>query len=103
MKLNNLMNQNKYTISVGGSVAGARVSTAVGGAGGERGAGGEGGAGGAEERSMRVEICRLQRLHLHICARPIPLLHLHICRLQRLENIILQKTKILNNLTINKK
>ena len=52
MKLNNLTNQNKYTISVGGSVAGARVSAAVGGAGGEGGAGG----GGAEERSMRVEI-----------------------------------------------
>ena len=47
MKLNNLMNQNKYTKSVGGSVAGAGVSTAVGGA---------GGGGGAEERSMRVEI-----------------------------------------------
>ena len=46
MKLNNLMNQNKYTISVGGSVAGAGVSAAVGG----------GGGGGAEERSMRVEI-----------------------------------------------
>ena len=54
MKLNNLMNQNKYTISVGGSVAGARVWAAVGGAGGEGGAGG--GGGGAEERSMRVEI-----------------------------------------------
>ena len=53
MKLNNLMNQNKYTISVGGSVAGAGVSAAVGGAGGE---GGAGGGGGAEERSMRVEI-----------------------------------------------
>ena len=52
MKLNNLMNQNKYTISVGGLVAGAGVSAAVGGAGGEGGAGG----GGAEERSMRVEI-----------------------------------------------
>ena len=49
MKLNNLMNQNKYTISVGGSVTGAGVSVAVGGAGGE-------GGGGAEERSMRVEI-----------------------------------------------
>ena len=46
MKLNNLMNQNKYTISVGGSVVGAGVLTAV------RGAGG----GGAEERFMRVEI-----------------------------------------------
>ena len=30
MKLNNLMNQNKYTISVGGSVTGAGVSAAVG-------------------------------------------------------------------------
>ena len=65
MKLNNLMNQNKYTVSVGatssdGPVAGAGVSTAVGGAGGEGGAGGDGGrggrGGGAEERSMRVEI-----------------------------------------------
>ena len=60
MKLNNLTNQNKYTISVGGSVAGAGVPTPVGGAGGERGAGGGGGSGGggggAEERSMRVEI-----------------------------------------------
>ena len=60
MKLNNLMNQNKYIISVGGSVAGAGVSAAVGGAGGEGGAGGDGGGGGrgggAEERSMRVEI-----------------------------------------------
>ena len=55
MKLNNLMNQNKYTISVGGSVAGAGVPAPVGGAGGEGGAGG-GGGGGAEERSMRVEI-----------------------------------------------
>ena len=54
MKLNNLMNQNKYTISVGGLAVGAGVSTAVGGAGGEEGAGG--GGGGAEERSMRVEI-----------------------------------------------
>ena len=53
MKLNNLMNQNKYTISVGGSAAGAGVSTAVRGAGGE---GGAGGGGGAEERSIRVEI-----------------------------------------------
>ena len=52
MKLNNLMNQNKYTVSIEGSVAGAGVSTAVGGAGGEGGAGG----GSAEERSMRVEI-----------------------------------------------
>ena len=51
MKLNNLMNQNKYTISVGGSVAGAGVPAPVGGAGGEGGAGG-----GAEECSMRVEI-----------------------------------------------
>ena len=57
MKLNNLMNQNKYTISVRGSAAGAGVSAAVGGAGGEGGAGGGGGGGGgAEERSMRVEI-----------------------------------------------
>ena len=62
MKLNNLMNQNKYTVSIGatssdGPVAGAGVSTAVGGAGGEGGAGGDGGrGGGAEERSMRVEI-----------------------------------------------
>ena len=53
MKLNNLMNQNKYIISVGGSVAGAGVSVAVGGVGGE---GGGGGGGGAEERFMRVEI-----------------------------------------------
>ena len=52
MKLNNLMNQNKYTISVGGLAVGAGVSTTVGGAGGERG----GGGGGAEERSMRVKI-----------------------------------------------
>ena len=52
MKLNNLMNQNKYTISVGGSAAEAGVSATVRGAGGEGGAGG----GGAEERSMRVEI-----------------------------------------------
>ena len=53
MKLNNLMNQNKYTILVGGSVTGAGVSAVVGGAGGE---GGAGGGGGAEERCMRVEI-----------------------------------------------
>ena len=51
MKFNNLMNQNKYTISVGGSAAGARVSAVVGGGGGEGG-----GGAGAEERSMRVEI-----------------------------------------------
>ena len=43
------MNQNKYTISVGGSAAGTGVLAVVGGAGGEGGAG-------AEERSMRVEI-----------------------------------------------
>ena len=55
MKLNNLMNQNKYTISVGGSIVGTGVPAPVGGAGGERGAGG-GGGGGAEECSMRVEI-----------------------------------------------
>ena len=55
MKLNNLMNQNKYTISVARLAVGAGVSTTVGGAGGEGGAGG-GGSGGAEERSMRVEI-----------------------------------------------
>ena len=54
MKLNNVTNQNKYTISVGGSVAGAGVPALVGGAGGEGGAGG--GGGGAEECSMRVEI-----------------------------------------------
>ena len=54
MKLNNLTKQNKYTISVGGSVAGAGIPAPVGGAGGEGGAGG--GGGGAEERSMRVEI-----------------------------------------------
>ena len=29
MKFNNLMNQKKYTISVGGSATGARVSAAV--------------------------------------------------------------------------
>ena len=51
MKLNNLMNQNKYTISVGGSAVGAGVSAEVGGAGG-----GGGGGGGLEERFMRVEI-----------------------------------------------
>ena len=56
MKLNNLTNQNKYTISVGGSVAGAGVPAPVGGAGGEGGAGGGGGGGGVEECSMRVEI-----------------------------------------------
>ena len=54
MKLNNLTNQNKYTISVGRSVVGAGVPAPVGGAGGEGGAGG--GGGGAEECSMRVEI-----------------------------------------------
>ena len=79
MKFNNLMNQKKYTISVWGSVARARVSTTtwtvsldgpVAGASvfffawggrGEWYGGGEGGGGGpraecVEERSMRVEI-----------------------------------------------